>query len=60
MVRKITTPVIKKGYKLYFGWKIYDQNKKWALYICCPMCAVDLRAWLNGKCHLLYPWFEGN
>jgi hypothetical protein len=40
----------------YFGWKINDQDKNWN-HIHCSTCAVDLRAWLNGKvyeCHMPY------
>jgi hypothetical protein len=48
--QKITVmPVIKKAYKLYFGCKLGDQDKNCAPHICCSMCAVDVRAWLNGK-----------
>jgi hypothetical protein len=42
-------PVIKKDYELYFINKISDQAKNLAPHICCSACALDLRAWLNGK-----------
>jgi hypothetical protein len=29
------TPTIKKAYFLYFGCKVWDQDKKWAAYVCC-------------------------
>lgn len=43
------TAIIKKGYELYFGCKIGDQDKVWAPHICCSSCATSLRAWLAGK-----------
>ena len=39
--RKITS-LIEKDYYLYFGWKIGDQDKSWALHICCNTCASKL------------------
>lgn len=46
--RTITTRV-RKAYRLYFGYKIGDQDKMWAPHICCNTCATNLRQWLTGK-----------
>ena len=35
--RRYVTPLIKKAYHLYFGCKLGDQAKKWALHIVCNM-----------------------
>lgn len=43
------SPIIKKAYHLYFGCKIGNQEKNWALHICCNNCANNLRNWLNGR-----------
>jgi hypothetical protein len=40
------TPVLKTAYECYFGCKVGDQDKKWALHVC---CATILREWLNNK-----------
>jgi len=42
-------PLIKKAHHLYFGCKLSDQDKKWALYIVCKSCAVRLGGWINRK-----------
>lgn len=47
--KRSMTAIIKKGYELYFGCKIGDQDKVWAPHICCSSCATSLRAWLAGK-----------
>jgi len=36
-----------------FGCKIGDQDKSWALHICCHKCATNLSQWLNGKTHAM-------
>jgi len=41
------TPLIKKAYHLYFGCKLGDQDKKWALHIVCKPCAIRLGGWIN-------------
>ena len=51
--RKAITAIVKKAYDLYFGCKIGDQDKSWALHICCRKCATDLSQWLNGKRHAM-------
>ena len=43
------TALVKKAYELYFGCKIGDQDKSWAPHICCKICAVGLRGWVNGS-----------
>ena len=42
-------PLINKCYKLYFGCKVGDQDKSWALYICCVICVRLLTGWVNGS-----------
>ena len=51
--RKATTTIVKKAYHLYFGCKIGDQDKSWALHIFCRKCATDLSQWLIGKRHVM-------
>jgi len=51
--RKAITAIVKIAYHLYFGRKIGDQNKYWALYICCRKCATNRSQWLNGKRHAM-------
>ena len=41
-VKKITS-LIEKAYELYFGCRIGDQDKVWALHIVCAKCTVNLR-----------------
>jgi hypothetical protein len=47
--RRSITPLIKKAYHLYFGCKLVDQGKKWALHIVCQSCAIHLGGWINHK-----------
>jgi hypothetical protein len=34
---------------LYFGWKVGDQDKKWAPHMCCTTCSSKVSAWVNCK-----------
>jgi hypothetical protein len=43
------TPLIKKAYRLYFGCKLGDQDKKWVLHIVCKSCAIRLVGWIIHK-----------
>jgi len=43
------TPAIKKAYFLYFGCKVWGQDKKLAPHMCCTMCSSKLNVWVNGK-----------
>jgi len=43
------TPLIKKAYRLYFGCKLGDQDKKWAQHIVCKSRATRLGGWINRK-----------
>jgi len=57
------TPLVKKAYALYFGWKFGDQDKFWALHICCGTCANKINEWLQGSrasMHFALPilWWE--
>jgi len=47
--RKVIAAIVKKAYHLYFGCKIGDQDKSWALHLWCRKCATNLSQWLNGK-----------
>lgn len=49
MYQRSATAVIRKGYQLYFGWKISELNKTWNSHICCNTCARNLRKWLNRR-----------
>ena len=40
---------MKIAYNCYFGCKVGDQNKKWALHICCNSCNTQLLRWALGK-----------
>ena len=51
--RKAIIAIVRKAYDLYFGSKIGDQDKSWALHICCRKCATNLSQWLNGKRHAM-------
>jgi len=39
----------KRAYKAYFGMKLGDQDKSWALHKVCKHCAETLRFWTQGK-----------
>ena len=43
------SPVVKRSYFLYFGCKVGDQDKSWALHVCCTSCSSKLIAWMNSK-----------
>jgi len=47
--RRSLAPVIKKCYEHYFGCKVDDQDKCWALYFCCVTCVRLLAAWAKGS-----------
>ena len=40
---------IRYAYKHYFECQVGDQDKKWALHICCNRCRTSLLFWLDGK-----------
>jgi len=42
-------PTIKKTHFLYFGFKVGEQEKKWAPHVCCTACSSKLNAWVTGK-----------
>jgi len=39
---------MRKMYELYFGSKVRDQDKVWALLICCSSCSRTWEDWLKG------------
>jgi hypothetical protein len=43
------TLLFKKCYELYFGCKLGDQEKSWALCICCVTCVRLLTGWTSGS-----------
>ena len=45
------TPLVKKCYELYFGCKVGDQDKNWALHICCLTCVKRLTDYAKGSQH---------
>lgn len=47
----------KKAYKLYFGCKVGDHDKTWALYTYCIMCLRLATGWLNAFCQILFAIF---
>ena len=47
--RRSFTPLIKKCYEHYFGYKGGDQEKRWAPHFCCVTCARRLVAWAKGS-----------
>ena len=52
--RKITDR-IKKLYLAYFGCAVADQDKNWALHVCCLDCSNRLNKWFaGGKPTLLF------
>ena len=51
--RKAIIAIVKKAYHLNFGCKIGDQDKYWALHICCRKCATNFSQWLNDKRHTM-------
>jgi len=51
--RKAITAIVRKAYRLYFRCKIGNQDKSWALHICCHKCVTDLSQWLNDKRHAM-------
>jgi hypothetical protein len=40
--------LVRKAYELYFGCKVRDQDKVWALKICCSSWTGTLAGWLKG------------
>ena len=47
--KKIIIDFVKKVYCNYFGFKLGDQDKPVAPYVCCKTCLENLRDWRNGK-----------
>ena len=47
--RRSFTPLIKKCYEHYFGFKVGDQDESWAPHFCCVTCAKLLAAWTKGS-----------
>ena len=47
--RRTITSLLRTAYFHYFDCKIGDQDKSWALHICCKPCYNGLTAWLNGR-----------
>jgi hypothetical protein len=42
------TQLIKKGYRLYFGSKLVNHDKRWVPYICCVTGLRLLTGWINA------------
>ena len=40
---------MKKAYLAYFGVKLEDQDKNWALHLFCRTCVENLRQWTKQK-----------
>jgi hypothetical protein len=51
--RKPLLQLMRKGYDLYFGCKVRDQDKVWAPKICCSSCSRTLAGWLTGTHKLM-------
>ena len=51
--KRSITAVVKKAYHLYFGCKIGDQDKSWALHYCCNTCQGQLTQTLGHHIPLL-------
>ena len=47
--RRTITSLLETANFHYFDYKIGDQDKSWAPYICCKPCYNRLTAWFNGK-----------
>ena len=47
--RRTITSLLRIAYFHYFDCKIGDQDKSWALHICCKPCYNGLTTWFNGK-----------
>jgi hypothetical protein len=45
--------VCKNVYYAYFGMKLGDQGKSWALHKVCSVCVEELRQWSKGKKNLI-------
>jgi hypothetical protein len=52
--RRSFTLLIKKCWEHYFGFKVGDQDKRWAPNFCCVTCARLLVAW--AKCSRYMPF----
>jgi len=46
--RQNFTPLIKKCYELYAGWKAGNQDKIWVRHICSVTCVQLFTGWVNG------------
>ena len=46
--RKSITDFVQKAYYAYFGIKLGDQDKPWALLVVCKTCVKRLRQWTSG------------
>ena len=40
---------IRYAYKHYFACQVGNEDKKWAIHICCNHCGTSLLSWLDGK-----------
>ena len=47
--RNRVTTFTKQTYHTYFGMKLTDQDKAWAVHMVCKSCTECLRLWSKGK-----------
>ena len=47
--KRTMTPLVKTAYQHYFGMKVRDQDKSWALHLCYSSCLNTLQEWLKNK-----------
>ena len=45
--------LVKSLYSAYFGIRLGDQDKSFALHICCKACVIALRRWNEGTANCL-------
>jgi hypothetical protein len=47
--RRELTPTVRESYRLYFGFRINDEDKSWVPHGCCVSCAAGLSQWKTGR-----------
>jgi hypothetical protein len=52
--RRDITEFVRKAHYAYFGIKLDDQNKSWALHKVCNVCIEHLRLWTKDKKNSLF------
>jgi hypothetical protein len=49
--RKLLSPLVRKAYELYFGFKVSDEDKDWASEICCILMFEDIDRLIKRHTH---------